>query len=44
MRPSLQAGSYDDALVMALAHLAEVAGTGEARPGSKELPDLFDEE
>jgi uncharacterized membrane protein YgcG len=44
MRPALQTGAYDDALVVALAHLASVAGTGEPRPGSTDLPDLFDEE
>jgi uncharacterized membrane protein YgcG len=44
MRPSLQAGVYDDALVIALAHLARVAGTGAPGSGSAELPDLFDEE
>jgi uncharacterized membrane protein YgcG len=43
MRPALLAGSYDDALVIALGHLASVAGVGDARPGATDLPDLFDE-
>jgi uncharacterized membrane protein YgcG len=43
MRPSLQAGAYDDALVLALGHLASVAGAGVPAAGGVELPDLFEE-
>ena len=44
MRPALQSGSYDEALAIAIGHLAAVAGTGEATPGAPDLPDLFDED
>jgi uncharacterized membrane protein YgcG len=43
MRPALLDGSYDLALVAAVEHLADVAGTGAPKVGGVELPDLFDE-
>jgi uncharacterized membrane protein YgcG len=42
MRPMLQAGAYDDALVVGLRHLAATAGTGDPAEGSTDLPDLFE--
>jgi uncharacterized membrane protein YgcG len=43
MRPALQTGDYDHALVAAVEHLAAVAGAGTPAEGGVELPDLFDE-
>jgi uncharacterized membrane protein YgcG len=42
MRPGLQDGRFDDALVAAVHHLAAVAGPG-GPISAGELPDLFDE-
>jgi uncharacterized membrane protein len=43
MRPSLVEGAYDAALVVAVGHLASVAGNGTPQAGGVELPDLFDD-
>ncbi|MCU1487577.1 MAG: hypothetical protein JWN67_4323 [Actinomycetia bacterium] len=43
MRASLVEGAYDAALVVAVGHLAAVAGNGTPQAGGVELPDLFDE-
>jgi hypothetical protein len=43
MRAALVEGAYDDALVVAVGHLAAVAGSGTPQVGGVELPDLFDE-
>ena len=41
MKPMLQAGAFDEALVAGIRHLAEVAGPGGVV--GTELPDLFEE-
>jgi hypothetical protein len=41
MRPALKRKRYDEALVLAVDHLASVAGPGEAVGES--LPDIVDE-
>jgi uncharacterized membrane protein YgcG len=42
MRPMLQRGAYDEALVVGLRFLAATAGSGEPAEGSTDLPDLFE--
>lgn len=43
MRPALKSSKYDEALVLGVRHLAEVAGPGVSAAGDVELPDFFDE-